>query len=454
MTPVRFDVVFRGKLLPGFYMKDVKPKLMNLFSISEEQAMKILESRGVVLKKGTDEISAKKFEAALNRIGMAVVLTQNKKEPGSGKSSRIPPVERSAKKEMAKPEKKTMMDHALPGEDVSSHQASQQDGDGVSKVPFEFSGSGSEYFKIWLVNIILSVITIGIYSAWAKVRRKQYFYGSTQLSGSSFEYLADPVKILKGRLIVVGFFILYSALSHLLPLVSGIMSLVFILILPWLIVRSLVFNARNSALRNVQFGFKGSIKEAVKVYILWPLAATLTLGALSPYAYFRQKKFVVENSFYGKTAFVFSATAREYYRVFFGALIPIIAGIILIVVAGFFLPPVSALVFLVLYLYLMAYFSVKTTNLLFNASSLSHHRFEAGLKIREYMMLVLINSLGVAVTLGLCFPCAKVRTVQYKLQHLALLASGDLEGFMADEEKQVSAIGEEVGDFFDMDFGL
>jgi len=102
----------------------------------------------------------------------------------------------------------------------------------------------------------------------------------------------------------------------------------------------------------------------------------------------------------------------------------------------------------------MAYFSVKTTNLLFNASSLSHHRFEAGLKIREYMMLVLINSLGVAVTLGLFFPWAKVRTVQYKLQHLALLASGDLEGFMADEEKQVSAIGEEVGDFFDMDFGL
>jgi uncharacterized membrane protein YjgN (DUF898 family) len=321
-------------------------------------------------------------------------------------------------------------------------------------VPFEFSGSGSEYFKIWLVNIILSVITIGIYSAWAKVRRKQYFYGSTKLSGSSFEYLANPVKILKGRLIVVGFFILYSVLSNLLPLVSGIMSLVFILILPWLIVRSLVFNARNSALRNVRFGFKGSIKEAAKVYILWPFAAVLTLGALSPYVFFRQKKFVVENSVYGRTAFVFTATAREYYRIFFGALIPIITGIILIVVAGFFLPPVAALVFLVLYLYLMAYFSVKTTNLLFNTSSLSHHRFEAGLKTREYMMLVLTNSLGVAVTLGLFFPWAKVRTVQYKLQHIALLASGNLEGFIADEEKQVSAIGEEIGDFFDMDFGL
>ncbi len=454
MTPDRFDVVFRGKLLPGFDLEDVKSKLMNLFSISEEKAMKILKSRGVALKKGTDEISAKKFETALNSIGMEIILIRSKKESGPGKASQISSNDGSAKEEIANPEKKTLMENELSGEDASDHQASKQDGDGSSRVPFEFSGSGSEYFKIWLVNIILSVITIGIYSPWAKVRRKQYFYGSTKLSGSSFEYLANPVKILKGRLIVVGFFILYSVLSNVLPLVSGIVSLVLILILPWLIVRSLVFNAYNSALRNVRFGFKGSIKEAAKVYILWPIAATLTLGALSPYVYFRQKKFVVENSFYGTTAFVFSATAREYYRILFGALIPIIAGIILIAVTGFFLPPVSALVFLVLYLYLMAYFSVKTTNLLFNTSSLSHHRFEAELKTREYMMLVLTNSLGVAVTLGLFYPWAKVRTVQYKLQHLSLLASGDLEGFIADEEKQVSAIGEEVGDFFDMDFGL
>ncbi|HHE74335.1 MAG TPA: DUF898 domain-containing protein, partial [Desulfobacteraceae bacterium] len=326
MTPIFYDVVYRGKLLPGFDIDGVKSKLMDLFSISEEKAMKILKSKGIALKKNTDEISAKKDETALRRIGMEVTLTRSKKEPDSGETSKVPPDEGTIKQEPIETDKVKKADRAPAEEDVSADPESSQEGDGVSKVPFEFSGSGSEYFKIWLVNIILSVITIGIYSAWAKVRRKQYFYGSTKLFGSSFEYLADPVKILKGRLIVVGFFILYSALSNLLPLVSGIMSLVFILILPWLIVRSLVFNARNSALKNVRFGFKGSIKEAVKVYILWPLAAALTLGALSPYVFFRQKKFVVENTVYGRTAFVFTATAREYYRIFFGALIPIITG--------------------------------------------------------------------------------------------------------------------------------
>ena len=454
MTPARYDIVFRGRLLPGFDADGVKSKLMDVFSISEEKAMRILKSSGIALKKNTDEITAKKLATTLKKIGLEVTLTGNKKESGSVNAPPAPPAEERAEKEVETPKKEAVTGQTPPEEDGGAHQASKQGDDAISRVPFEFSGKGSEYFKIWLVNIILSIITLGIYSAWAKVRRKKYFYGNTTLSGSSFEYLADPVKILKGRIIVVGIFILYSVLSGLLPLVSGIMSLAFILILPWLIVRSLVFNARNSALRNVRFGFKGSIMGAAKVFLLWPLAATLTLGALFPYVYFRQKKFIVENSVYGRTAFVFTATAREYYRIYFGALLPILGGIVLIVLGAFFLSPVSALVFLVLYLYLFAYFSVKATNLLFNTSSLSHHRFEAGLQTGEYMMLVLTNSLGIAVTLGLFFPFAKIRTAQYKLQHLVLLASGDLAGFIDNEEQQVSAIAEEVGDFFDMDFGL
>ena len=70
MAPALFDVVYQGKRLPGFDKKDVKSKLMKLFSISEDKAAKILQSKGMALKKGTDEISAKKYETALRRIGM------------------------------------------------------------------------------------------------------------------------------------------------------------------------------------------------------------------------------------------------------------------------------------------------------------------------------------------------------------------------------------------------
>ena len=38
------------------------------------------------------------------------------------------------------------------------------------KLPLEFRGNGYEYFRIWIVNILLTIMTLGIYSAWAKVR--------------------------------------------------------------------------------------------------------------------------------------------------------------------------------------------------------------------------------------------------------------------------------------------
>ena len=66
---------------------------------------------------------------------------------------------------------------------------------------FSFAGTGGEYFGIWMVNTLLKIMTCGIYSAWAKVRKRSYFYGSTTLHGEPFTYLADPLTIFKGWLI-------------------------------------------------------------------------------------------------------------------------------------------------------------------------------------------------------------------------------------------------------------
>ncbi len=114
-------------------------------------------------------------------------------------------------------------------------------------VPFEFTGRAGEYFKIWIVNILLTFLTLGIYSAWAKVRTRRYFYGNTFLQDSSFEYLADPLKILKGRLIVFGFFVLYAIATRITVAAGVLCALFFVLIFPGVVVQALAFNARNSS---------------------------------------------------------------------------------------------------------------------------------------------------------------------------------------------------------------
>ena len=88
---------------------------------------------------------------------------------------------------------------------------------GSRTLQFQFHGKAGEYFKIWIVNIALSILTLGIYSAWAKVRTRRYFYGNTSLDGSRFDYLADPLAILKGRMIVFAVILVYVVTVQYLP---------------------------------------------------------------------------------------------------------------------------------------------------------------------------------------------------------------------------------------------
>lgn len=130
------------------------------------------------------------------------------------------------------------------------------------RYPVSFSGSGSEFFKIWIVNITLTILTLYIYSAWAKVRTKRYFYRNTVLDGSSFEYHAKPLQILLSRMVAVLLFVAVTVGGAFNPLVPAIATGVLLLIIPWAIWRSTIFNMRMTSYRNVRFGFDGS---------LWPV---------------------------------------------------------------------------------------------------------------------------------------------------------------------------------------
>src|SRR5262245_39325722 len=159
--------------------------------------------------------------------------------------------------------------------------------------PFEFRGTGGEFFRIWIVNLALTLITLGIYSAWAKVRTRRYFYGNTVVAGHAFDYHAAPLRILIGRAIAVGLFIVYNIISRLSPLVAAPAVIVFLVAIPWLIVAAQRFNARNTSYRNVRFNFIGTYGGAFKAFLLWPLAGAVTLGGLMPLAHRARNYFYI-----------------------------------------------------------------------------------------------------------------------------------------------------------------
>lgn len=154
-----------------------------------------------------------------------------------------------------------------------------------SAISFKFSAEANEYFKIWIVNLILSILTLGVYSAWAKVRTNRYFYGNTSLENSVFEYHATPFMILKGRLIAVIALVLFIIFSNVSPAASIVLVAIIVVLTPWAIWRSMQFNTRMISYRNVRFGFYGSMMGAYKVLFFIPFSPIIITLLLATYAF-------------------------------------------------------------------------------------------------------------------------------------------------------------------------
>jgi uncharacterized membrane protein YjgN (DUF898 family) len=316
-----------------------------------------------------------------------------------------------------------------------------------SAVSLRFTGQAGEYFRIWIVNLCLSVLTLGIYSAWAKVRRKRYFYGNTLLEDAGFEYLADPKAILKGRIIVVAAFAVYSVAGQINPLAGPLLLFVLLGVLPWLVNRALRFNAVNSAHRNVRFGFRAGYRETGQFLILPVVLVPLTLGLLYPYYAYRKRRFFLEHSSFGATPFAFTASAGEYYLVYLKAALVFslfLAGSVATVGLGA----------LPLYIWFAAYRDGALARLSWESTRLGGLRFGCAWRTAGLFKLYFLNSLGVVFSAGLLAPWAAVRTARYQLERISLGPRGEIGAFLAAAQEERSAIGDEAGDLLGFDFGL
>lgn len=341
--------------------------------------------------------------------------------------------------------------------------------------PFEFRGSGREYFRIWIVNLALSIVTLGIYSAWATVRTRRYFYANTWLAGSSFEYSAQPLPILRGRLIAVltfGFYILASRVSPWLQLAAaGAVAAV----MPWLLVRGLAFRARYSSWRGLPFRFEPDFKGAYKWYLAAYLLMVPTLGFIYPWIKKRQQQWTVSHHRYGIATFDFEADTAAYYVVMFAtggiAFLAFLAmGIILVIAFGaagtgaappksrplLWLATVYAL-YLPAYLAIYSYSRSRMLNLLYNGVRIAGgHRLRSTLGFWAMLWIYLSNIVAIIGTVGLAAPWAKVRMARYRASHIAVQPAGDLDAFVAETDAQtdVGALGAEMDSFFSIDIGL
>lgn len=332
-------------------------------------------------------------------------------------------------------------------------------------VAYRFTGRGGEYFRIWIVNLCLSLITLGVYSAWAKVRRVQYFCRNTSVAGASFDYHGAPIAILKGRIVATVLFAIYS-LAGRFSLAAGLCALALIvMVMPFLLVRSFRFRLHNTSYRGLRFAFHGKTGQGYLNFLLWPLAGYLTLGLLGPLAHHRVRRYLHDNSAYGSTLFKFHATAGMFYKpylVAFGTLIAfaIAGGVALVLLAKGEAPgPKMVLLvmggtYLVVLLVVVPYLSARLQNVIWNNTTLGPHRIVSTVRARDLFGIMFTNFLLIIFTLGLYKPFADIRLARCRIDNIVLAASANLDEFVAGQQTDVGATGEEMAGMFDMDIAI
>jgi uncharacterized membrane protein YjgN (DUF898 family) len=344
-----------------------------------------------------------------------------------------------------------------------------------------FTGSGKEYFRIWIVNLLLTVATLGIYSAWAKVRRLQYFDRNTRLGNASFDFSGDPRAILKGRLLAVALLGLYHYAFGFSLTFGMALAAVLALALPFLLRGALRFRLANTHYRGLRFGFDGAVGGAYRVYlppvvtvllpgVLVSLNPQSTLMLLLPMAYLawplmygHMKRYQQRYLRYGDQRAQFEVPARSFFRPYLWAALLVLAALVgavalaVLAVRGprGFAPDWLLITVPIIYISILAtipLLQARISNLVWSNTSWPGLRIHSSLRFWGMLKLQAANTLLTLLTLGLYRPFAVVRVYRYRLAHLGVQASGRFDDIVASAvPRQGGGAGDGAADFLGID---
>jgi len=374
----------------------------------------------------------------------------------------------------------------------------------------EFTGSGSEYFRIWIVNLLLTLATLGLYLPWAKVRRLRYFYANTLVDSDPLHFHGAPLQMFKGFVIVIAGFALYSLASEFSPTVGSLAFLVVAALWPLLFRSSMCFRLANTSWRGLRFAFAGSKKDAYLVWLplllpstgllllylvvpafpdpsqntelTWhlPLAfGCFMLGSIGgvPWLLYRLKSYQHRNYCFSSETTVFTTPLSDYFGTALGCVFMVLLASIAFALGILITEGISGAVVRVInkdslikvvldlimqtpvvifsYSLLISYAVTRFQTLAWNGTHSQNIQFTSTLGFDSMMKLTVKNWLLTVLSLGLYWPYAKVAMTRLRLESVRVQSSVDPAQWMAAPSlAQGSAMGDASGDFFGFDVGL
>ncbi|MBP6902480.1 MAG: DUF898 family protein [Burkholderiaceae bacterium] len=370
--------------------------------------------------------------------------------------------------------------------------------DAPRRLDLRFTGSGSEYWRIWLVNLLLTLVTLTLYAPFAKVRRLRWQYANTLVDGQALGFHGDPWKMLRGHLLILVFGACYLGAGQFSALAGLVAAGALAALWPALWQASLRFRLANTSWRGVRLHFSGTVGGAYLALapmllpaalflaaLVWPAEpdepvpwvlglSPLLVGLLFPWVAFRARRYQHEHYHWAGQTTRLETTLGAFYGLWLRAgmisgLPLFVAGLLAAVLlpalgqrsggmaaAGVLLTGLLAvLAYLLALIVGQAYLISRQQNLVWGSTRSDALQFHSALAMRELWPLLGRNLLFTALTLGLYWPFAWVQLLRMRLQAVSVQAQGDPATWVATlRASEGSAAGEAAGDLLDIDVGL
>lgn len=345
-----------------------------------------------------------------------------------------------------------------------------------------FNGNWREYAPIALSNLLLTIVTLGIYRFWATARTRRYLWSRTRFIDEPFEWAGTGLELFKGAVLI--FFVLgipLIAFNFLLQrlalegqtLAAGLLLIAFFLLIYWLVGVAQFRALRYRLARTYWRGIRGGSEDPGMSYgwsSMWKnFVGTAALGLFIPWSMAS-----LWNERWSKMSFGpyhFTATGRVeglmgrfllcYAAPFLGfigafiLLMPVIAtaggdpqGAGPGVAAGLAVVGAMLLFYFTFGLVVMAYYA-KFFRQMVAATSLDQLTFEFTASTKDWIKLILGDAALVIVTLGLGSIFLTYRHWTFMVRHLHAYGYVELENLTQSTTPELRE-GEGLLDAFDM----
>ena len=340
---------------------------------------------------------------------------------------------------------------------------------GSGDMPIGFHGSGGGLFKIMLINLILTILTLGIYSFWGKTKVRRYLCEQSSFAGDRFYYHGTGWELFRGALIfgaMIGLFQLglYSIGQiwgmEAQTIAQAVSPILIVFLLPIIMVGAFRYRLSRTAWRGIRFSFRGKRKSALWLYIKGYIFMILTLYLYWPYFVVKIQKFWRSHSHFGSQAFEYDGEGKDILKPFLLMILLYVATVGINVTLPIVFPGmdkeligyISPILFLPLIIAFL-YYTVYMIRYHWSKTEFAGGRFNYDATAWQWFWLQFTNLLIVLCTLGFGIPFAITRSRQFLANHLAVVGNMQLSQVVQEAQKS-SALGEGAADGFDIDIDI